>query len=424
MKGIVSRSWLLLLALIGLGACGRGTKITSTGTGTTPQTFTVQLSPETSLLSDAQRASLGFAFGPPDGTIGVLLNTETYSFYVPARSSMACAGTPSTEGTYRLGGSLTAFNSSYGCTALISPAAGDPNGYTFDRDYSGGGPVLPVNSSAGAPGVLHIYHGEYHGGTCSSTGVCFYASLGMAISTDGGNTFRKLGEIVQPYPTRNSVINAGMNLDIGGGSLVLADTNGAHIANVQTADPTTVYVYVFFPDKDSTAATSGACNTSVCIAVARAHLSDVLTAAFTGNTAAFPALFMKYYQGGWTQPATSGDPNAVLNSGHYSPVVATNGDFPSVLWDSATQQWVMAYTRNNNSAEIVHGSTLLSWSAPVPTGEIMDGTNALLYTTLVGEGSDPTTSNGSPWLFYITSPTWPDWATATVINRRAALSWQ
>ena len=71
MKGIVSRSWLLLLALTGLSACGRGTKITSTGTGTTPQTFTVQLSPETSLLSDAQRASLGFAFGPPDGTIGV-----------------------------------------------------------------------------------------------------------------------------------------------------------------------------------------------------------------------------------------------------------------------------------------------------------------------------------------------------------------
>jgi hypothetical protein len=423
MDMIVSGSWLLLLGLIGLNACGGGTKSTSTGTGTTTQTFTVQLSSETPLLSDAQRTSLGFAFGPPDGPIGVLLNAGTYSFYVPARSSTACTGTPSTQGTYRLGGSLTAFNSSYGCTALISPATGDPNGYTFDRDYSGGGPVLPVNSSAGAPGVLHIYHGE-NSGTCSSPVVCFYSSLGIAISIDGGNTFRKLGEIVQPYPTRNSVLSAGTNLDIGGGTLILADINGAHITNVQAADPTTVYVYVFFTDRDSTAATSGTCNTSDCIAVARARLSDLLTAAFTGNTTAFPALFKKYCQGGWTQPATSGDPNADLNSGHYSPVVATNGNFPSVLWDSATQQWVMAYTRNNNRAEIVHGSTLLSWSAPVPTGEIMGGTKALLYTTLVGEGSDPTTSNGSPWLFYITSPTWPDWATVTVINRRAALSWQ
>ncbi|MGD0942045.1 MAG: hypothetical protein ABR905_20310 [Terracidiphilus sp.] len=424
MNWIASGPRLLMLGVIGLSACGGGTRSTSTGTGTTTQTFTVQLSQETTLLNDAQRTSLGFAFGPPDGTIGVILNAGTYSFYVPARSSTACAGTPSTEGTYRLGGSLTGFNSSYGCTALISPAMGDPNGYTFDRDYSGGGPVLPVISSAGAPGMLHIYHGEYHGGVCKNTSECFYASLGMAISTDGGDTFRKLGEIVQPYPTRNSVINAGTNLDIGGGTLILADTNGAHVANVQAADPTTVYLYIFFPDQDSTAAASGTCSANVCIGVARARLSDVLTAAFADNTAAFPGLFMKYYQGGWTQPATSGDPNAALNSGHYSPIVSTNGNFPSVLWDSATQQWVMAYTRNNNSAEIVHGTTLLSWSAPVPTGEIVDGTNALLYTTLVGEGSDPTTSNGSPWLFYITSPTWPDWTTAAVINRRATLSWQ
>jgi len=38
---------------------------------------------------------------------------------------------------------------------------------------------------------------------------------------------------------------------------------------------------------------------------------------------------------------------------------------------------VRCLRRNNNSVEIVHGSTLLSWSVPVPTGATMDGNNAL-----------------------------------------------
>jgi hypothetical protein len=376
------------------------------------------------VLTAAQRSDLGFEVGPPDGSIGVLLNSGTYSFYVPAGSSGTCSGTPFTGGTYRLGGSLTSFTSAYGCVALISPANLDPNGYTFDRDNSSGGPVLPVSDGSGNSGVLHVYHGEYQAGTCSGGSVCFYSSLGMAISTDGGATFQKLGEIVQPFATRDSVINAGTNFDIGGGTLVLADANGGHVANVQSADPTTVYIYVFFSDKDPAAAASGTCRTGGCIGVARAKLSDVLSAAFAANTSAFPTLFTKFYQGGWTQPATGSDPNAATNSGHYSPVVAAGGNFPSVIWDNATQQWVMAYTRNNNSAEIVHGSTLLSWSAPVASGEVKDGTNSLLYATLVGEGNDPTTANGNPWLFYVISPKWPDWPDATVMNRRATLSSQ
>ena len=316
---------------------------------------------------------------------------------------------------------MTAITSSYGCTALLQPG-GDPNGYTFDINYAGGGPVLPVTSSSGQAGVLHVYHGEFHGGVCG-TGTCTYASLGMALSKDGGATFQKLGEIVQPYATRSTQINAGTYTQLGGGTLILADANGNHIPNVAAADPSSVYLYVFYYDADPSAASP--CDVGQCLALARAQLSAVLNAAFAGNTAAFPTLFTKYYNNGWTQPGTSGDPNAATNSGHYTPVIAATGAFPSVLYDSTTQQYLIAYAAaNHTSITMQHGSSLLSWSGPISTGVLTDGTNALLYPTLVGEGSDPTTSSGEPWLFYLDATTWPDWTAATIMNRRVQLSLQ
>ena len=407
-----------LLALF-LGSCSSGG--TAPPAPSTPETFTLQLQPPSPVLTAPQRAALSFTDGPPDGTLGVLLNNGTYSFYGSALSSSGCSGTPGVQGTYRLGGSLTVLSAPYGCTALIQPG-GDPNGYTFDVNYAGGGPVLPVTSSSGQAGVLHIYHGEFHGGVCAM-GTCTYASLGMALSKDGGVTFQKLGEIVQPYATRSAQINAGTYTQVGGGTLIVADANGNHIANVTAADPSSVYLYVFFYDADPSAASP--CDVGQCLAVARAQLSAVLAAAFAGNTAAFPALFHKYYNSAWTQPATSGDPNAAQNSGHYTPVIAATGAFPSVLYDSATQQYVIAYAAaNHTSITMQHGSSLLSWSGPISTGVITDGTNALLYPTLVGEGNDPATSSGQPWLFYLDATTWPDWPAATIVNRRVQLSLQ
>ena len=386
-----------------------------------PATFTLQLQPAGPVLTAAQRTSLAFTDGPPDGTLGVLLSNGTYSFYGAALSNSSCSGTPGVEGSYRLGGSLTAITAPYACTALITPG-GDPNGYTFDVNYAGGGPVLPVTSASGQPGVLHLYHGEFHGGKCA-TGPCTYASLGMALSKDAGATFQKLGEIVQPYATRNAQINAATYTQLGGGTLILADGNGNHIANVATADPSTVYLYVFFFDADPTAASP--CDVGQCLAVARAQLSAVLTAAFAGNTAAFPTLFTKFYNSGWTQPGTSGDPNAALNSGHYTPIIATTGAFPSIVYDSTTQQYLLAYAAaNHTSITLQHGASLLSWSGPITSGTITDGTNALLYPTLIGEGSDPTTSSGNPWLFYLDATVWPSWPAATIVNRRLQLSLQ
>ena len=117
--------------------------------------------------------------------------------------------------------------------------------------------------------------------------------------------------------------------------------------------------------------------------------------------------------------------HAAANSGHYTPVIAATGAFPSVVYDSTTQQYLIAYAAaNHTSITMQHGSSLLSWSGPTSAGVLTDGNNALLYPTLVGEGSDPTTSSGEPWLFYLDATTWPDWSAATIMNRRVQLSLQ
>jgi hypothetical protein len=97
------------------------------------------------------------------------------------------------------------------------------------------------------------------------------------------------------------------------------------------------------------------------------------------------------------------------------------GSFPSVLYDAGTQQYLLAYTTGNNAVEMRNGGTLLSWSTPLTSGAI-GGTGSLLYTTLVGEGTDPSTGSGNPYLYYVRSTGDPFWANATVISRRVQLS--
>ena len=410
----------LFLTLV-LSSCGGGT---ANKEMFAPQaTFTVSASSESPVLTPSQRASLGFRYGPADGTIGALASGGSFTFFMPATSSSSCAGSPSVTGTYRFGGSPGTFNASYGCSAVIRPGS-DPNGYTFDRDYAAGGPVLSVTSASGASGVLHIYHGEYHGGTCEGLGQCFYSSLGVALSNDGGATFSKLGEILQPYVARSTVLSANENLDVGGGTLVIADGSGQHIANLAAADPNNTYLYVFYSDFDPAAGPTGGCAQGTCLALARAPLATLLAQAFAGNTAAIPTLFRKFYKGAFTEPGTSRDPNAAANSGHYTPIIAAPGSFPSVLHDAATQRYLIAYTTDNSAIAMRHGSTLFSWSSPISSAAITGSSRSTLYPSLIGEGTDPATGNGNPLLFYVTASNWPDWTTATVVSRRLQLTYK
>ena len=200
--------------------------------------------------------------------------------------------------------------------------------------------------------------------------------------------------------------------------------NGKYVANAVSADPTTIFVYVFYTDLDPTVTTSP-CDKRQCLAVARAKLFDVITAAFSNNTAAFPTLFKKFYNGAFTEPATSNEPNAASNSGHFTPVISDFGAFPSVIYDTVTQSYVMAYEQDNDSVLMRHGSSLVSWSSVDKAGSFTNAPNGELYTTLLGESGDPTVANGSPVLFHVKgTASWPNWPASSLVERTVHLSLQ
>ena len=375
--------------------------------------FSISLGPEETLLTLPQREALGFEFGPPDGYLGVYEHQGTYSFFVPAQSNSSCS-TPSTQGTYRLGGSLTQLTSAYGCSAVLENGA-DPNGYSFDRDYSGGGPVAEV-WSGDTRGLLMVYHGEWHpGGLCDSV-PWFYGSLGMAFSTDGGSTFSSLGEIIQPYPTRSQGLGTMpncTNAHVGFGTLVVGDENGNPISDHDSVDPDRVYFYVFYNDSDPSLP-SPCDKGNYCIGVARAQRSAVMSAAFSGDTAIFPTLFQKYYNGSFSQPGTGQDPDNAVNSGHYTPIFPQVASQPSVIYDWAINQFLLAY-QTDFQLHIQSSPNLLQWSGiPLPNGSVSDLPNLIGYITLVGEGALPSAGGFDPYVFYLSaaSPAFPDWGEA------------
>ncbi len=382
--------------------------------------FSIQLGPETGVLTLVDREALGFAFGPPDGYLGVQRQGNAYTFFVPAKSGANCS-TPTIQGTYRLGGDLTHLTDAYGCSVSLTDGAEgnvEPNGYTFDRDYSGGGPVAEI-SLGGQPAILLVYHGEWHPGpTCNSV-PWFYGSLGLAVSTDGGTSFQSLGEIIQPYPTRAQGLGTATdchNVHVGYGTLVLADEHGDPLPIGDRAKMSPGYYYVFYTDSDPTLTAPPCAGGVYCIAVARASRSEVIAAVAAGNTAAFPKLFKKYYcqspagPCGFSEPGTGQDPENAVNSGHYTPLVPVVADQPTVLFDRAIQQFLMVYQSAFQLA-MQASPNLLHWSGtPLPNGTIDGSPNVLGYATLVGEGPNPAIGGLDPYLFYLNAvPPFPDW---------------
>jgi hypothetical protein len=206
------------------------------------------LGPPVTFATHAQLAGYGFLWGPSDGSFGAIpaATSNTYTFYGTADSASSCKGTASgTAGAYTFTGTLDQISGS-ACKNLFTIGAG-PAGWVFDRDYAGGGQVVEF-SSGGKSGYLMPVHGEYHwqnpqtsNHECAVSGgatvPCFYSGIGLAVSTDGGNTFQVVGQIMQPSEPLSVFTGGGQNMPVGYGSLIVADVNGNHLPN-PPPDPT------------------------------------------------------------------------------------------------------------------------------------------------------------------------------------------
>jgi len=378
--------------------------------------------------------SYGFSFGPSDGSIGAIpTGGGSYAFYGSAGSNTNCTASPKVNGTYPFNGTLdhvTGVNG--GCRRLFGP--GDaPAGYTFDRDYAGGGGVVRF-SSGGKSGWLMPFHAEYHwqnpanppsflcsaGGNSPSQVPCFYSSIGLAVSIDNGQTFTVAGQIVQPSEPLAVFEGGGTNMAVGYGSLLVADANGRHLDN-PPPDPSSAYFYVFFGDRLQ--GLPGACGVATCLGVARAAYNDVVAAVLSGDGHQVSQLFHKYDGASpnpWTQPATafvqgSATPDLSGTSGKFLPMWTDEpAASPIVLYDSTFNVYLAVYVSGvGASIKARASSDMIHWSEPIGTPYTETG-RALFYPTLIGETGDPTIGGPAPRVYFTSFPTdqFPNYSTS------------
>jgi uncharacterized protein (TIGR03437 family) len=417
-------AWAGAIVLLGTGARAQKPVPAISGVFGSPVTF----------ATHAELHGYGFSFGPSDGQFGAIpAGGNSYTFYGAAGSTAACAGTKNAKGAFSFIGTLDHVTGSNGCTRLFGP--GDaPAGWVFDTNYAGGGQVVRF-ASGGKSGWLMVFHGEYWwqnpattthkcdvvGGSGSQV-ECFYASLGLAVSTDNGKMFKVAGQILQPSQPLSVFTGGGTNMNVGYGSLVVADANGKHLDN-PPADASSAYFYLFY--LDLLPRSPGVCNTAVCMGVARAPYADVVAAALSGDPHQVARVFHKYDGASpnpWTQPATSDTPNLSGTAGKYTPLWTDEPGGAEVIYDSAFDVYLAVY-QSGGGIKVRASSDLIHWSGAIGAPYSEPG-RTLYYPTLMGETGDPTIGGAAPRVYFSSFPTglFPDYTTAVFESVTLTLS--
>ncbi len=404
----------------------------------TAPTISYSLSSPVTFATHTELESYGFSFGPSDGQFGAIpAGGASYTFYGTAgsRSRPSCAGTPNVKGAFTFTGTLDRVTGSNGCTRLFGPGDG-PSGWIFDRDYAGGGQVVRFESG-GKKGWLMPFHGEvwwqnpassdHKCDVSGNSGLrvdCFYSSLGLAVSTDDGKTFRVVGEILQPSQPMSVFVGGGANMMVGYGSLVVADANGKHLDS-PSVDLKGAYFYLFYTD--FLPGLPGVCAAAICMGVARAPYADVVAAALSNDPHKLAMTFHKYDGASpnpWTQPATSDTSDLSGTAGRYAPLWTDEAGGAEVIYDSTFNVY-LAVLNTIAGVRVRASSDLIHWSGPIGPAYDEAG-RTLYYPTLLGETGDPTIGGPAPRIYFESLParSLPEEGTPTLESLQLNLSSQ
>jgi hypothetical protein len=423
-----------IVAAVTLSISLSGTAAENDGSACLPD-IQVSAGPPQTFATHAQLASYGFLWGPSDGNFGAIPTASgTYTFFgtagvPPCRPDVPC------NATFAFSGTLDRVTGGNARKKVIAP--GSPAGWAFARNYAGGGQVVPFDDRMGHAGWLMSFHGEYHWknlanppghwcfiGNTKMQVPCFYSGIGLALSRDRGQSFKAVGQTLQPMQPFSSYLDGPSNLDVGYGSLLVADQRGRHLDNPPSA-PGEAYFYLIFSDK-LPAGTSGAgrCANLNCMGVARAKYLDVIAAALSGDPHRVATVFHKYDAGAsdpfaeasWSQPATGDRPDMSATAGAFAPLwideVAPEG---SALYDRSLDAYLIAYVSRDGihiraSRDLIHWTKTIAVVAPPAAPG-----STYFYPNLIGETGDPTVGGGSPRLYFSAFPvnTFPNYKLST-----------
>lgn len=296
---------------------------------------------------------------------------------------------PNGNNTFKFLG--TGFQSFYGgaYNSYLTGTLDDPdaNGATMGsvtqnvKAGSGGGYDNRANNRRYV-GVVQVYRaasnnwiGLYHSEQDQAGGNNFYNRLGLARSTDGGNTWYDLGEIVSPHVPYSPTSTAWP---------LIANTI-FQIVN----DGGTDYMVVYFSEQQGTEYDPN-WSTSYWMTAARAKLSDVLAAAAGGNVPAFS----KYYNGSWSQPGLGGDASLVLNGNAHIGTLAS-------VYNTALGRYIAVGSRNSDpaggGAYLIESTDGVNWGG---TQGLFTENNVGYFRT-VGLDGDDARAGSTFFIYYV-----------------------
>lgn len=245
----------------------------------------------------------------------------------------------------------------------------------FDHKYAGGGAVY-YDAPSGT--LIQLYHGEFWYGGGKVEWLPAYTSLGIAVSKDLGRSWKKLGQVLSGAAPRAN----RCPYDIGNGTLVYRPDG---------------YLYAYYTELEAP------CQNPA-IGLARAKLSDIVTAAQTG---AFPggsgSVFQKYFKGSFSQPGVRDPSKPELGGGSFTPMFSEGNIVPAmatVAYDSAIQQYVVAYVElsQDKKAALRFSPNGIHWSDAI----VLNLGNAPFYLSLLNtDGGDPNVLGAHFYIYYV-----------------------
>jgi hypothetical protein len=215
-------------------------------------------------------------------------------------------------------------------THVLAPSK--PLSAAFDADYAGGSSVFP---SADKKDLLLIYHAENHyGRPYGSSGVtAFYATVGIARSSDGGKTWTPQGPILSGRETMPAYPPPATAMGAGNPSAII----------------TAGYIYVFYLDMVSKTGPYKGIN-ALCLA--RAPITS------DGAVGAW----MKYYQKAFSQPGIGGECNAAV-----PPPTAKSGisfqSNPDISFNTALNAYLLVF-QSDDGFFYSTSPDMVTWTVP------------------------------------------------------------